>query len=138
MKSDPQEMLRLARLARAHAYAPYSQFQVGVCIADSDGKYYVGCNVENASYPMSQCAEASAIGNMIVCGGTHIRAILVVTDTEQGAFPCGGCLQKLSEFVLPDAEIISANLAGAFQTKPFSAVFNSQFTRLFSDLQKNV
>lgn len=138
MNYDSQEMFLHALAARNHAYAPYSKFNVGVCIACSDGKYYVGCNVENASYPMSQCAEASAIGNMMVSGAKQINAVLVVTDTEQGVFPCGGCLQKLSEFILLDAEIISANLAGAFQTKKFSAIFNSQFTRLFSDLQKSV
>jgi cytidine deaminase len=112
MKYDPKKLFELARSAREHAYAPYSHFKVGACLFADDGVYYSGCNVENASYPQGQCAEPTAIGNMMVSGGRHILAILVLTDTKEGVFPCGGCLQKLSEFVTQETQVLIANLQG--------------------------
>ena|ERR1700677_1231240 len=136
MKYDIHEMLRLAEAARLNAYAPYSHFYVGACIFTAQGKYHVGCNVENAAYPMGQCAEATALGNMVVAGEQKILAVLVTADTEIGVSPCGGCLQKMSEFILPETEVISANGAGVFRYKKFSDLFASQFTTMFSALNK--
>lgn len=136
MTYDTEKMFHLAREVREKAHAPYSKFKVGVCIFADDGQYYTGCNIENTSYPQGQCAEPTAMGNMIVGGGRKILAALVISDTPQGVFPCGGCLQKLSEFVTETTEILVANLAGIQTRKPFSALFYKQFADVFTGLQK--
>ncbi len=136
MKYDPDKMFELAVAARFHAYAPYSNFKVGVCIFADDGHYYAGCNVENASYPQGQCAEPTAIGNMVVNGGQRIVATLVVADTEEGVFPCGGCLQKLSEFIAPESTVLVANLQGICHQSAFTDLFGMQFSGVFSTLKK--
>lgn len=134
---DSQRMFELASLARGHAYAPYSNFKVGACIFAEDGQYYAGCNVENASYPQGQCAEPTAIGNMIVNGGKRILATLVVTDTQEGVFPCGGCLQKLSEFLNPEeSRVLIANLQGVRHEVVFQDLFRKQFSNVFSRLKQ--
>lgn len=136
MKYDVEKMFQMALAAREQAYAPYSNFQVGACIFSSEGGYYAGCNVENTSYPMGQCAEATAVGNMILHGSKKIMATLVMTDTDEGVLPCGGCLQKLSEFMDADADIIIANLQGIKHIKKLADLFNNQFAMLFSELHK--
>jgi len=135
MKHDVNKMYEIAKLAREKAYAPYSQFPVGACIFTEDGQYYGGCNVENTSYPVGQCAEASALGNMILGGSKKILATLVITDTREGVFPCGGCLQKVSEFMGPDGEIIAASLSGKMHHKKLSELLNTQFRDMFSELK---
>ena len=134
MKYDPKKMLDIAIAARNHAYAPYSQFPVGVCIFTEEGQYYGGCNIENSSYPQGQCAEPTAIGNMIVNGGKKILATLVVTDTETGVSPCGGCLQKLSEFTTADTDVLIANLSGIKITRKFRDLFYNQFAEVFTQM----
>jgi cytidine deaminase len=134
MKYDPKKMLDIAIAARNHAYAPYSKFPVGVCIFTEEGQYYGGCNIENSSYPQGQCAEPTAIGNMIVNGGKKILATLVVTDTETGVSPCGGCLQKLSEFTTADTDVLIANLSGIKITRKFRDLFYNQFAEVFTQM----
>lgn len=136
MKYDLNKMLQIANEARQKAHAPYSKFLVGCCVFAQNGEYYGGCNVENSSYPMGQCAEATAVGGMVLGGGKKIRATLVLTDTETGVYPCGGCLQKLSEFMDQDAEIIIANLQGVVHIKKLADLFNNQFGMLFGELHK--
>ncbi|MCX7122267.1 MAG: cytidine deaminase [Gammaproteobacteria bacterium] len=137
MKYDLNKMLEVAKSARDHAYAPYSQFPVGVCIFTEDGQYYGGCNVENSSYPQGQCAEPTAIGTMIASGSRKIVATLVLTDTETGVSPCGGCLQKLSEFTHPETDVLIANLSGLKMKKKFKDLFHGQFSEVFTQL-KNI
>ena len=82
--SDAQwaQLLQAARAARAMAYAPYSQFAVGAALLDELGRVHAGCNVENAAYPQGQCAEASAIAQLVLAGGRRILAVVVVGVTE--------------------------------------------------------
>ncbi len=136
MKYDLDKLLKMAKSAREQAYAPYSDFPVGVCIFTADGGYYAGCNVENAAYPQGQCAESTAIGNMILQGSREIIATLVLTDTEAGVSPCGGCLQKLNEFSTPETEVLIANLQGVQITKKFKDLFYNQFSGAFTRLKK--
>lgn len=104
------ELVAAARAARNRAYAPYSGFAVGAALLDEQGRIHAGCNVENAAYPQSQCAEASAIGNLIVAGGRQIVAAVVVGVAPEPLTPCGGCRQKLREFATGATPVWSANL----------------------------
>ena len=133
-KMDLDQMFSLAKAARLKAYAPYSHFLVGTCIYTEDDEYFVGCNVENSSFRMTDCAETVAIGTMIVSGVKKIKAVLVIADTTEGVSPCGGCLQKLSEFVDKDTLIYSANLDGIVRKRKFSEMFPEGFTQEFSNL----
>jgi len=93
-----EQMLALAREAMANAYAPYSGFSVGAVVRGGNGKLYAGCNVENAAYPESCCAEASAISAMVIDGERRIEEIAVIGRSEGLLTPCGGCRQKIREF----------------------------------------
>ncbi|KAF0699575.1 Aste57867_9863 [Aphanomyces stellatus] len=88
-----------ARTASKAAYAPYSHFHVGAALVTSDGQVFSGCNVENASYPLGNCAERTAVYAARVQGGMqHIDAICIYTPTEKATSPCGACRQVLNEF----------------------------------------
>lgn len=137
MKYDVEKMLQIAGVSRTQAHAPYSKFLVGCCIFAGNGQYFGGCNVENTSYPLGQCAEATAIGGMVLGGSKKILAVLVLTDTEKGVYPCGGCLQKISEFMGPEGEILIANTKGVTQVKKLAEIFNNQFGALFSELKNS-
>lgn len=92
-----ENLIRRALEARQQAYAPYSHFKVGAAIL-SEGRIYVGCNVENAAYPQGSCAEANAISAMILQGGKRIERIVIAGAGHQTCTPCGGCRQRLREF----------------------------------------
>ncbi|MGQ3070769.1 MAG: cytidine deaminase [Ferrovibrionaceae bacterium] len=106
---DP-ELLAAARAVRRSAYAPYSRLKVGAALRDERGRIHVGCNVENAAYPLGTCAEAGAIAAMIAAGGKRFQAVAIVGNGAEACAPCGGCRQRLYEFGLPGAFAI---LAGA-------------------------
>jgi cytidine deaminase len=110
---DPQTMAALvaaARQARERAYAPYSRFAVGAALLDEQGRIHAGCNIENAAYPQGQCAEATAIGHLVLAGGTRIRAVVVVGVAADPVTPCGGCRQRLREFAADDVPVWVADL----------------------------
>lgn len=96
------ELWKAARDAMAQAYAEYSDFKVGAAILAENGKIYSGCNVENAAYPLGNCAEAAAIAAMVRDGARRIREIAVIGGKEGKAtkpcMPCGGCRQRIREF----------------------------------------
>lgn len=109
---DKQTLFKHACAVRLKAYAPYSNYLVGACIETEDGNLYDGCNVENASYGLSICAEANAIAAMIAAGNQKIKQVLVVVDKAQAASPCGACRQRLIEFATAETDIHLANLQG--------------------------
>lgn len=109
MSDALQPMLDLARQALANAHAPYSRFRVGACLRAASGRLYAGCNVENAAYPVGQCAEATAIGAMVAAGDRQIVEALVVTEGAELCSPCGRCRQQLAEFARADTRV---HLAG--------------------------
>lgn len=97
--------------SRDRAYAPYSHFRVGAAVLTADGSIFAGCNVENASYGLSICAERVAVFQAVAAGHTSITAIAVATDLVPPAAPCGACRQVLREFG-PDARIIAVSADG--------------------------
>ena len=106
-----------ALAVRERAYAPYSGYFVGAAIRDEGGRVHAAANVENAAYPQSQCAEASAIGVMVAAGGRRIVEVLVVADERLGLpSPCGACRQRLREFAALDTPIHLAGPAGVIRT----------------------
>ena len=111
--SDPQvdfaELQQVAEQAQKMAYAPYSGFAVGAALLAADGAIYAGCNVENASYGLTICAERNAIAHAVSCGAKQFTAVAVVT--ENGVTPCGACRQVLAEFG-PRMTVIVADTRG--------------------------
>lgn len=105
-------LVAAARAARKRAYAPYSRFLVGAALLDEHGRIHAGCNIENAAYPQSQCAEATAIGHLVLAGGRRILAAAVVGVAAQPVTPCGGCRQRLREFASDDTPVWVADLDG--------------------------
>jgi cytidine deaminase len=101
----PTALVLAARHSQNNAYAPYSNFKVGAAIQADNGKTYSCCNVENAAYPLGQCAEAGAISSMIADGGKQIIELVIVGSNNEFCFPCGGCRQKLAEFSTPNTLI---------------------------------
>lgn len=102
-----EELVARAKEARSKAYAPYSRFQVGAALRTASGKIYRGCNVENASYGLSMCAERIAVFKAVCAGDSQLEELAVVSETM--AAPCGACRQVLAEFGL-EATVIIADL----------------------------
>ena len=105
-----KKLIEAARQAREKAYAPYSKFKVGAAVLTSDGKIYTGCNIENASYGMSNCAERTAIFKAVSEGETKLEALAVIGDTNTPISPCGACRQVIAEFGIQ--QVAMANLKG--------------------------
>ncbi len=99
-------LIEEARRTREQAYAPYSGFLVGAVVLDEDGRTFPGCNVENASYPLSVCAERTAVQRAVSEGARGLVAVAVVASGDTPTWPCGGCRQVLHEFG-PDMLVVS-------------------------------
>jgi cytidine deaminase len=112
MADHKEELLAAARLVREKAYAPYSHFHVGAAVLGANGKIYSGCNVENASFGLTCCAERNAIFAMVAAGETKIREILVIGESEEFLPPCGACRQVIAEFALPPTVVHMCNREG--------------------------
>ncbi|CAD7048340.1 Cytidine deaminase [Pseudorhizobium banfieldiae] len=110
------ELFEAAREAMARAYAPYSKFPVGAAIRADDGSVYVGANIENISFPQGWCAEPTAIGAMIMGGGSRIEEIAVIAEKLPLCTPCGGCRQKIAEFASADTRIYLCDDQGVQKT----------------------
>jgi len=111
------DLFAAALAVRERAYAPYSQYLVGAALRDEQGRIHAGANVENAAYPQSQCAEASAIGVLVAAGGHTITEALIVADGSLGLpSPCGACRQRLRELASLDAPVHLAGLSGVIRT----------------------
>lgn len=105
-----EALIEIAKQYRTHSYSPYSHFPVGAAVLTAAGKVYGGCNIENSSYPLGNCAERTAIFKAVSEGERDLAAIAIVADTPGPCSPCGACRQVMAEFRIP--RIIMANLKG--------------------------
>lgn len=110
---DPvQDLFEAARGVRERAHAPYSHFAVGAAIRAGSGAVFVGCNVENASFPEGICAEAAAIGAMVAAGERELVEVVTVAGGEHVTTCCGGCRQRIREFARPGTRVHAAGPDG--------------------------
>ncbi len=122
-----QNMLTLARQARERAYTPYSHFRVGACLMDVNGRFHLGCNIENAAFTPTNCAERTALFKAVSEGVREFSAIAIVWDGDAKAVPCGVCRQALSEFCPPDMPIICGDNTGDYDVYTLSALLPAAF-----------
>lgn len=100
-----EELIQQGIKARDNGYAPYSNHPVGAVVITKDGRSFAGCNVENAAFPLGNCAESVAIGNMVMDGGGAIDEVIVVGPGDHLCTPCGGCRQRIREFATTDTKV---------------------------------
>lgn len=122
-----ERLVRSARKALEFAYAPYSSFRVGAALLARDGRIFTGCNVENASFGVTLCAERVALGKAISQGVREFEAIAIVSEGISYCFPCGVCRQALAEFNL-DMEVLAGNRNGAYIAKSLRELLPFTFT----------
>lgn len=120
-----QELIQHAQRGMEHAYAPYSNFRVGAAVLAKSGNIYLGCNIENSSYGATNCAERTAIFKAVSEGEREFEAIAIVCSNGTKAYPCGICLQVMSEF-LPEGKVILEDESG-IQTYKVSELLPSAF-----------
>lgn len=126
------ELLARAWAARTFAYAPYSGFAVGAAVLTASDQVFVGCNVENATFPLTVCAERVAISNAVSAGQQHVVTIAVVTDTDPAAAPCGACRQVIHEFGASSRVIVGgrAGIVREYSIRDLlPAAFGGEFLR---------
>ncbi|HKV27041.1 MAG TPA: cytidine deaminase [Candidatus Acidoferrales bacterium] len=124
--SEEEKLIAAARQAREHAHAPFSEFRVGAAVRTKSGRTFSGCNVENASYGLTICAERVAIFKAISEGEREFDAIAVVTDADALTPPCGACRQIIWEFC-GDVPVILANLKGKVERESSSKLLPRPF-----------
>lgn len=123
-------LIAAARTAREHAHAPFSNFRVGAAVRAKSGRIFSGCNVENATYSLTLCAERVAVFKAISEGERGFDAVAVVADTDTLTPPCGSCRQILWEFC-GDAEVVLANLQGKVERYRMSELLPKPFDQSF-------
>ena len=127
-KSIYQEQIIKAKEAYEKAYAPYSNFRVGSSALTETGLIVSGCNVENASYGLTVCAERNCIAQAVIAGETRIKSIVVYTKQEKLTPPCGACRQVIAEFMPEEAHVVSVNHLGDEKTWTVSQLLPDAFT----------
>jgi len=131
---DKNILIEKAIEARSKAYVPYSDFQVGAAIITGNDNLYLGCNIENASYGLTNCAERTAIFKAVSEGEKEIKAIAVVGDTEGPISPCGACRQVIAEFATDETKIYLANLNGDVKETTIDEILPGYFSS--KDMEK--
>ncbi|KEZ88669.1 cytidine deaminase [Clostridium sulfidigenes] len=126
---DIKELVKLAIEAREKAYVPYSKFKVGAAIEMEDGSVFTGCNIENASYGATNCAERTAIFKAISEGHTIMKKIAIVGDMSTYTAPCGICRQVIAEFAAKDIEIVLIKNQDEYLVKTLEEILPGAFTK---------
>ncbi|WP_126427739.1 cytidine deaminase [Brevibacillus marinus] len=124
-----QELLKQAIEARKRAYVPYSRFAVGAALLSQGGTVYLGCNIENAAYPLCNCAERTALFKAVSEGERSFQALAVVADSPQPVPPCGACRQVLAELCPPAMPVILANMRGEVLQTTVAELLPGAFTK---------
>ena len=119
--------IKEALKARENAYSPYSKFCVGAALLCKNGNVYTGCNIENASYSATVCAERIAIGNAIAHGDREFKAIIICSSSDDYCYPCGVCRQTLAEFCDIDFEIVLAKNESEYKVYKMSDLLPNAF-----------
>ena len=127
MDNIKYELISAARKVRDNAYAPYSGFKVGAAVIAEDGNIFTGCNVENASYGLTICAERNALSSLIASGNRRPVSIAIVAKDGELCPPCGACRQVLMEFN-PNMEIVLESGGGKFETYKLSDILPLSFS----------
>lgn len=125
---EAKNMLRMANEAKDRAYVPYSGFHVGACLKAASGAYYLGCNIENAAYSPTNCAERTAMFKAVYEGEREFEALAIIWDGDKPAVPCGVCRQVLAEFCSPEMPVVCANKDGEFHIIALSDLLPNAFT----------
>lgn len=125
---DKQQLLQLAIDARYNAYTPYSKFNVGAALLTEDGEVFLGCNIENASYGLSNCAERTAIFKAVSEGKRKFTALAISGDTAGPIAPCGACRQVIAEFCAPTMSVYLTNLKGDVTETTVGALLPGAFS----------
>lgn len=118
------------------AYVPYSKFPVGAALVTKEGKIYTGCNIENASYPLTNCAERTAVFKAVSEGDKEFQTIVVTADTEGPVSPCGACRQVLVEFCEPEMPVVLTNKKGDIKETTVSELLPGAFREKDMDYNK--
>ncbi|MGR3741748.1 cytidine deaminase [Companilactobacillus sp. DQM5] len=130
IKTKEEELMyEEAKKAFDKAYVPYSKFHVGAVVKTKDGKFYSGCNIENASYGLTNCAERTAIFKAVSDGYREFESILVIGDTKDGCKPCGACRQVMAEFMKKDATVYLTNIKDAFEKYTMEQILPYSFLK---------
>lgn len=130
--SDRSAIIAAAKAARENAHAPFSKFKVGAALQTPEGEIIAGCNIENASYGLTMCAERVAIFKAVSEGKRKFTAIAIVVDTDELTPPCGACRQLIWEFC-GDVPVTMANLEGRIETMQMSSLLPKAFDARFLD-----
>ncbi len=126
---NKQQLIEAAKQARERAYVPCSKFKVGAALLTKDGKVYGGCNIENASYGLCNCAERTALFKAYSEGDHEYVMLAVVADTERPVPPCGACRQVIVELCDPDMPVILANMKGDVQETTVKELLPGAFSK---------
>ena len=124
-----KELVREALEARKQSYCPYSGFAVGAALLCGDGTVFRGCNIENAAYGPTNCAERTAMFKAVYEGEREFDALAIIWDGDDYAVPCGVCRQVLAEFCAPDMPVICANKEGEYKIMELSTLLPEAFTK---------
>ena len=126
---DKLQLMEQSKIARENAYVPYSKFKVGAALITKEGKLYHGCNIENAAYSMTNCAERTAMFKAVSEGERDFASLAVVADTEGPVSPCGACRQVIAEFCEPNMPVYLINLKGDIQETTVAELLPGAFSQ---------
>lgn len=130
MEPKKQQLIEVAKEALQTAYVPYSEFPVGAALLTKEGQIFSGCNIENASFGLTNCAERTAIFKAVSEGQKEFQHLVVIGQTEQPISPCGACRQVLVEFCQPDMPVTLCNLNGDLKETTIQELLPYSFTEI--------